>query len=167
MADKPIDLAAAREQTLEAILKEYPPLLTSAHVAELMQCTIWRCATKSTEVSCRPSVGVSSSVSSARRFSRCCLTGLPVPTRMSEVSEESPQITYEKWYPDLPPVMDSQELADLLSASDQVIRTWAREGVIPSHRAPGARKFKFLRHEIFEWLVENRYDPQDDNQTST
>lgn len=62
--------------------------------------------------------------------------------------EENPEITYEKWYPDVPPVMDSQELADLLSASDQVIRTWAREGVIPSHRAPGARKFRFLRHEI-------------------
>ena len=41
MADDHIDLAAAREQTLEAIRKEYPPLLTSAHVAELMQCTIW------------------------------------------------------------------------------------------------------------------------------
>ena len=63
----------------------------------------------------------------------------------------------------VPPVMDSQELAELLSASDQVIRTWAREGVIPSHRAPGARKFKFLRHEIFEWLVENRYRSGDDD----
>lgn len=41
MAENSIDLAAAREQTLEAIRKEYPPLLTSAHVAELMQCTIW------------------------------------------------------------------------------------------------------------------------------
>jgi excisionase family DNA binding protein len=40
MADKPIDLAAAREQTIEEIRKQYPPLLTSAHVAELMQCTI-------------------------------------------------------------------------------------------------------------------------------
>jgi hypothetical protein len=43
MADEPIDLAAAREQTLEVIRKEYPPLLTSAHVAELMQCTICSC----------------------------------------------------------------------------------------------------------------------------
>ena len=69
MADDHIDLAAAREQTLEAIRKEYPPLLTSAHVAELMQSPSGRCATKSTEVSCRPSVGVSSSASSARRSS--------------------------------------------------------------------------------------------------
>lgn len=82
---------------------------------------------------------------------------------MNEVSEESPEITYEKWYPDVPPVMDSQQLAELLSASDQVIRTWAREGVIPSHRAPGARKFKFLRHEIFQWLVENRYEPDSED----
>jgi len=63
--------------------------------------------------------------------------------------------------------MDSQELAELLSTSDQVIRIWVREGAIPSHRAPGARKFKFLRHEIFEWLVENRYRPEDDDQAST
>ena len=40
MADNRIDLATAREQTLEVIRKEYPPLLTSAHVADLMQCTI-------------------------------------------------------------------------------------------------------------------------------
>jgi hypothetical protein len=56
---------------------------------------------------------------------------------------------------------------ELLAASDQVIGTWAREGVIPSHRAPGARKFKFLRHEIFEWLVENKDEPEEDNQAST
>ncbi|CAN5864698.1 hypothetical protein BH23ACT4_BH23ACT4_10650 [soil metagenome] len=82
------------------------------------------------------------------------------------MTEENPEIPYERWYPDVPPVMDSQKLAELLSASDQVIRTWAREGVIPSHRASGARKFKFLRHEIFQWLVENRYRPEDDDQAS-
>lgn len=37
---RPVDLAEAREQALEEIRKQYPPLLTSAHVAELMQCTI-------------------------------------------------------------------------------------------------------------------------------
>lgn len=82
-----------------------------------------------------------------------------MPKKLNDMTEESPEITYEKWYPDVPPVMDSRELAELLSTSDQIIRIWAREGVIPSHRAPGARKFKFLRHEIFGWLVQNRYDP--------
>jgi excisionase family DNA binding protein len=75
------------------------------------------------------------------------------------MTEESPEITYEKWYPDVAPIMDSQQLANLLSSSDQVIRAWAREGVIPAHRSPGGRKFTFLRHEIFEWLLENRYEP--------
>ena len=60
------------------------------------------------------------------------------------MNEESPEITYERWYPDVPPVMDSQQLAELLNTSDQIVRIWAREGVIPAHRAPGARKFKFL-----------------------
>jgi excisionase family DNA binding protein len=40
VADKSIDLSTARDQTLEEIRKQYPPLLTSAHVAEIMQCTI-------------------------------------------------------------------------------------------------------------------------------
>jgi hypothetical protein len=79
------------------------------------------------------------------------------------VSDENPEITYERWYPDVPPVMDSRELPELLSTSDQVIRIWAREGVIPSHRPPGGRKFKFLRHEIFQLLVENRYVPGSDD----
>ncbi len=83
-----------------------------------------------------------------------------------EMAEESPEITYERWYPDVAPVMDSRELAELLSTSDQVIRTWAREGVIPSHRPPGGRKFRFLRHEIFEWLVENRYEQEGDDTTA-
>jgi excisionase family DNA binding protein len=86
---------------------------------------------------------------------------------MTDVSDENPEITYEKRHPDVAPVMDSQELAELLSASDQVIRTWAREGVIPSHRAPGARKLKFLRHEILQWPVENRYEPEDEDHASS
>lgn len=40
MADTPIDLSTARERALEEVRNQYPPLLTSAHVAELMQCTI-------------------------------------------------------------------------------------------------------------------------------
>ncbi|MGH8926383.1 MAG: helix-turn-helix domain-containing protein [Acidimicrobiia bacterium] len=40
MADKPADLADARKRAIKEIRKQYPPLLTSAHVAELMSCTI-------------------------------------------------------------------------------------------------------------------------------
>ena len=78
------------------------------------------------------------------------------------MSDETPEITYDDWYPDVPAVMNSSQLADLLSTSEQVVRIWAREGVIPAHRPPGGRKFTFLRHEVFEWLVANRYVPGDD-----
>ncbi len=34
-----------------------------------------------------------------------------------------------------------------------------RDGILPAHRRPGGRKFTFLRHEIFQWLISNRYEP--------
>lgn len=82
------------------------------------------------------------------------------------MANESPEVIYGKWYPDVPAIMDSRQLAALLSTSDQVIRIWAREGVIPAHRPPGGRKFKFLRHEIFAWLVDHRYTPGKDDHTA-
>ena len=69
------------------------------------------------------------------------------------------QIDYADWYPDVPPIMDSHQLAELLSTNEQIIRAYARDGTLPAHRRPGGRKFTFLRHEIFQWLIENRYEP--------
>lgn len=74
----------------------------------------------------------------------------------------SDEIDYGQWYPDVPPVMDTKQLAELLSTNEQIIRLYARDGVIPAHRKPGGRKFTFLRHEVFQWLLENRYEPTDD-----
>ena len=71
----------------------------------------------------------------------------------------SDEIDYADWYPDVPPIMDSRQLAELLSTNEQIIRAYARDGVIPAHRRPGGRKFTFLRHEIFQWLLDNRYQP--------
>jgi hypothetical protein len=73
----------------------------------------------------------------------------------------SDEIDYADWYPDVPPIMDSRQLAELLSTNEQIIRSYARDGVIPAHRRPGGRKFTFLRHEVFQWLIENRYEPEE------
>ncbi len=81
------------------------------------------------------------------------------------MADEIPEITYAEWYPDVLPMMNSAQLAELLTTSEQQIRIWAREGTIPAHRPPGGRKFTFLRHEIFAWLVENRYVPGEDADT--
>lgn len=47
----------------------------------------------------------------------------------------------------------------LLNTKQQIIRVWVREGIIPAHRKPSGRKFTFLRHEIFDWLINCRYEP--------
>ena len=67
---------------------------------------------------------------------------------------------YDRWYPEVPAVMDAKQLAELLQTSDQIIRLWVREGIIPAHRRKGGRKLHFLRHEIFEWLMSSRYVPE-------
>ena len=69
-------------------------------------------------------------------------------------------IEYDQWYPEVPAVLDTNQLADLLHTNEQKIRPWVREGIIPAHRKPGGRKFTFLRHEIFDWLNSNRYEPE-------
>ncbi|GBE23242.1 MAG TPA: DNA-binding protein [Actinobacteria bacterium] len=71
----------------------------------------------------------------------------------------SSEIDYARWYPDVPPVMDTRQLAELLNTNEQIVRAYARDGLIPAHRLKGGRKFTFLRHEIFQWLLENRYEP--------
>ena len=72
------------------------------------------------------------------------------------------EIDYDRWYPEVLAVMDAKQLAELLNTSDQIVRAWVREGIIPAHRRPGGRKLSFLRHEIFEWLISNRYEPGED-----
>jgi len=71
-------------------------------------------------------------------------------------------IDYDRWYPEVPAVMDTKQLAELLNTNEQIVRSWVRDGIIPAHRRPGGRKLTFLRHEIFDWLLANRYEPADD-----
>lgn len=71
-------------------------------------------------------------------------------------------IDYDRWYPEVPGVMETRQLAELLHTNEQIIRQWVREGIVPAHHKPGGRKLTFLRHEIFEWLTANRYVPWQD-----
>ena len=59
-------------------------------------------------------------------------------------------------YPD---ILEAHHVAEILGMNLDYVRKLSREGIIPAHRKPGGRKFTFLRHEIFDWLIENRYEP--------
>ena len=70
------------------------------------------------------------------------------------------EIDYDRWHPEVSAVLDTRWLAELLNTNEQIIRAWVREGLILAHRKPGGRKFWFLRHEIFDWLISSRYEPE-------
>lgn len=53
---------------------------------------------------------------------------------------------------DYPPVLDAAMVADLLNMSVDTVRRLSREGVLPAHRVPGGRTFKYLRDEVLDWL---------------
>lgn len=53
---------------------------------------------------------------------------------------------------DFPPVLDAAMVSELLGLNIDTIRRLSREGVIPSHRLPGGRTFRYLKDEVIEWL---------------
>lgn len=53
---------------------------------------------------------------------------------------------------DFPPVLDAGQVARLLGLNIDYVRRLSREGVIPAHRLPGGRSFRYLKDELIEWL---------------
>lgn len=53
---------------------------------------------------------------------------------------------------DYPPVLDAAMVAELLGMNIDTVRRLSRDGVLPAHRVPGGRTFKYLRDELLEWL---------------
>lgn len=51
-----------------------------------------------------------------------------------------------------PPVLDAAMVAELLGMNIDTVRRLSREGVIPAHRVPGGRTFKYLKDEVLDWL---------------
>lgn len=68
--------------------------------------------------------------------------------------------TYDRGHPELSPVMDACRLVDLLNPNELTVHAWVREGTIPAHRKPEGRKFTLLGHEIVDWPISNRYEPE-------
>jgi excisionase family DNA binding protein len=53
---------------------------------------------------------------------------------------------------DYPPVLDAAMVAELLGMNIDTVRRLSRQGVLPAHRVPGGRAFKYLKDELLEWL---------------
>lgn len=67
---------------------------------------------------------------------------------------------------DYPPVLDAAMVADLLQMNIDTVRRLSREGVLPAHRVPGGRSFKYLKDELIEWLrAQPANNPAGDEET--
>jgi PTS system nitrogen regulatory IIA component len=53
---------------------------------------------------------------------------------------------------ELPPVLTSKQVAELLQVHVEYVRRMARDGRVPCHKFPGGREFRFLRDELLDWL---------------
>ncbi len=62
---------------------------------------------------------------------------------------------------DFPPIMDTAMVAEFLGLNVQIVRKYARDGVIPAYRPQGTRPLHFFRDEIVEWLRSSPVTPED------
>ncbi|HUH08239.1 MAG TPA: helix-turn-helix domain-containing protein [Egibacteraceae bacterium] len=53
---------------------------------------------------------------------------------------------------DYPPVLDAAHVARLLNLNIDYVRKLSRQGVLPAHRLPGGRTFRYFKDEILDWL---------------
>ncbi len=51
-----------------------------------------------------------------------------------------------------PPVLNAQQVAELLGMNIDTVRRLSSEGIIPAHRTPGGRTFRYLTEEVLDWL---------------
>jgi excisionase family DNA binding protein len=49
-------------------------------------------------------------------------------------------------------VLDAADVARLLRLNVDYVRKLSREGVLPAHKLPGGRTFRYFRTEVLEWL---------------
>jgi len=53
---------------------------------------------------------------------------------------------------DLPTVLDAAQVARLLNLNLDYVRKLSRDGVLPAHRLPGGRTFRYFKDEVLDWL---------------
>lgn len=53
---------------------------------------------------------------------------------------------------DYPQVLDAAQVAQLLQLNIDYVRKLSRDGVLPAHKLPGGRTFRYFRQEVLDWL---------------
>lgn len=53
---------------------------------------------------------------------------------------------------EFPAILDAGQVARLLALNIDYVRKLSRDGIIPAHRLPGGRTFRYFKDEIVDWL---------------
>lgn len=61
-------------------------------------------------------------------------------------------------YDDYPPILDTEQTAELLGMNVRSVRRAVREGRLPAYRLPGGQRNRFFRDELIAWLRSHRHD---------
>jgi excisionase family DNA binding protein len=66
---------------------------------------------------------------------------------------------------EFPEVLDAGQVARLLNLNTDYVRKLSRQGVLPAHRIPGGRTFRYFKDEVLTWLREQpvHHTPTDED----
>lgn len=67
---------------------------------------------------------------------------------------EGAAVPDQKTLDDYPDILTAALVAEMLDMNLDYVRKLSREGVIPAHKMPGGRVFRYFKDEIVGWLRE-------------
>ena len=59
------------------------------------------------------------------------------------------------------PVLTTAQVAKLLDLNPQTVQQMAKDGRLPAHRLPGARKYLFFLEDVLAFVRQHAVKPQD------
>ena len=58
-----------------------------------------------------------------------------------------------------PPVLTTKQVAELLDLNPQTVQQMAKDGRLPAHRLPGARKYLFFTEDVLGFVRQHKVQP--------
>ena len=59
------------------------------------------------------------------------------------------------------PVLTTAQVAKLLDLNPQTVQQMAKDGRLPAHRLPGARKYLFFLDDVLDFVRQHKVHPGD------
>jgi len=59
------------------------------------------------------------------------------------------------------PVLTTAQVAKLLDLNPQTVQQMAKDGRLPAHRLPGARKYLFFLEDVLGFVRQHKVHPED------